>query len=58
MLASGCAAQGIAVTVLGPSAAGRAIRFASVPGVSFCPVEFGDRPRAATSAPSLRLRRH
>ncbi len=56
MLASGCAAQGIAVEVLGPSAAETAIRFASVPGVAFCPVEFGDRPQRGDIGAVLRLR--
>ncbi len=56
MLAAGCAARGIAVEVFGPSAAETAIGFASVPGVAFSPVEFGDRPRRGDLGAVLRLR--
>jgi glycosyltransferase involved in cell wall biosynthesis len=57
MLAAGCAARGIAVGVLGPPAAETAFGFGSLPGVTFCPVEFGDRPRPGDIAAVLRLRR-
>src|SRR5215472_9265215 len=57
MLAAGCAARGMAVSVFGPSAAAAAFGFASLPGVLFTPVEFGDRPRPGDAAAVLRLRR-
>jgi glycosyltransferase involved in cell wall biosynthesis len=57
MLARGCAARGLAVTVLGPAAANTRLRFASVPGLVFAPVEFGDRPRPGDAIAVLRLRR-
>jgi glycosyltransferase involved in cell wall biosynthesis len=57
MLAAGFAARGIAVEVFGPSAAETAIGFASVPGVKFSPVEFGDRPRRSDLGAVQRLRR-
>jgi glycosyltransferase involved in cell wall biosynthesis len=57
MLAAGCAARGIAVGVLGPPAAEAAFGFGGLPGVTFCPVEFGDRPRPGDIAAALRLRR-
>jgi glycosyltransferase involved in cell wall biosynthesis len=57
MLAAGCAARGIAVGVLGPQAAEAAFGFGRLPGVTFCPVEFGDRPRPGDVAAALRLRR-
>jgi glycosyltransferase involved in cell wall biosynthesis len=57
MLAAGCAARGIAVGVLGPPAAEAAFGFGSLPGVKFCPVEFGDRPRPGDIAAALHLRR-
>ncbi len=57
MLAAGCAARGIAAEVLGPSSAGAAAGFASLPGVAFIPVEFGGRPRPRDAAAVLRLRR-
>jgi glycosyltransferase involved in cell wall biosynthesis len=57
MLAAGCAARGIAVTVLGPPATGQRLGFASLPGVVFTPVKFGDRPRPGDLIAVLRLRR-
>ena len=57
MLAGGCAARGITVGVAGPSAAEAAFGFGSLPGVTFCPVEFGNRPRPGDIAAALRLRR-
>jgi glycosyltransferase involved in cell wall biosynthesis len=57
MLAAGCAARGMAVSVLGPSSAGIACGFAALPGVVFTPVEFGDRPRPGDMVAALRLRR-
>ena len=45
MLAAGCAARGMAVSVFGPSQAAAASGLGSLPGVPFTPVEFGDRPR-------------
>lgn len=57
MLAAGCAARGAAVTVLGPSATGTRLDIASLPGVVFVPVEFGDRPRPSDARALLRLRR-
>ena len=56
MLASGLVARGIAVEVFGPSAAETAIGFASVPGVKFSPVEFGDRPQRSDIGAVRRLR--
>src|SRR5215468_10277757 len=56
MLAAGCAARGMAVSVFGPSPAAAAHGFASLPGVLFTPVEFGDRPRPADAVAALRLR--
>ncbi len=56
MLAAGCAARGVAVTVLGPSATGQRLGFASLPGVVFVPAEFGDRPRPGDLIAVLRLR--
>jgi glycosyltransferase involved in cell wall biosynthesis len=57
MLAAGCAARGMAVSVLGPSPAGAARGFAAMPGVVFTPVEFGGRPRPGDMVAALRLRR-
>jgi len=57
MLAAGCAARGMAVSVFGPSPAAAAFGFASLPGVLFTAVEFGDRPRPGDAAAALRLRR-
>ncbi|HMD93037.1 MAG TPA: glycosyltransferase family 4 protein [Trebonia sp.] len=56
MLAAGLASRGIAVEVLGPPSAETAIGFASVPGVKFSPVEFGDRPQRSDAGAVLRLR--
>jgi glycosyltransferase involved in cell wall biosynthesis len=57
MLAAGCAARGMAVSVLGPAAAGARLRFGSAPGVEFTAVEFGSRPRPGDAIAVLRLRR-
>jgi len=57
MLAAGCAAHGMAVTVLGPSATGGRLGLESQDGVAFIPVEFGDRPRPRDPIALLRLRR-
>ena len=57
MLAAGCAARGMAVSVFGPSPAAAAHGFASLPGVLFTPVEVGGRPRPADAVAALRLRR-
>jgi glycosyltransferase involved in cell wall biosynthesis len=57
MLAAGCAARGLPVSVFGPSAAAAAFGFASLHGVLFTPVEFGDRPRPGDAAAAVRLRR-
>ena len=56
MLASGFVARGIAVEVHGPPSAETAIGFASVPGVKFSPVEFGDQPRRGDIGAVRRLR--
>src|SRR5215469_3197104 len=57
MLAAGCARRGIAVSVYGPASAAGVLGVASLPGVTFVPVEFGDRPRPGDVAAVLRLRR-
>ena len=57
MLAVGLAARGIGAWVLGPSPADAAFGFGALPGVTFSPVEFGDRPRPSDVAAVLRLRR-
>ena len=57
MLAAGCAARGMAVSVFAPSPAAAASGLGSLPGVPFTPVEFGDRPRPGDAAAVLRLRR-
>jgi len=57
MLAAGCAARGMAVSVFAPSPAAAASGLGSLPGVPFTPVEFGDRPRPGDAAAALRLRR-
>ncbi len=57
MLAAGLARRGMAVSVFGPASAAAVLRVASLPGVSFTPVEFGDRPRPGDAAAVLRLRR-
>jgi glycosyltransferase involved in cell wall biosynthesis len=56
MLAVGLAGHGIDVSVLGPSSADAAFGFGAA-GVTFSPVEFGDRPRPGDVAAVLRLRR-
>jgi glycosyltransferase involved in cell wall biosynthesis len=56
MLAAGLAARGIAVSVLGPSAADAWFGFGALGGVTFAPVEFGDRPRPRDLAAVVRLR--
>jgi glycosyltransferase involved in cell wall biosynthesis len=57
MLAAGLARRGIAVSVFGPASAAPVLGVASLPGVGFVPVEFGDRPRPGDAAAVLRLRR-
>ena len=57
MLAAGCAARGMAVSVFAPSLAAAASGLGSLPGVPFTSVEFGDRPRPGDAAAVLRLRR-
>jgi glycosyltransferase involved in cell wall biosynthesis len=57
MLAAGLAGRGIDVAVLGPASAEASFGFGAVDGVTFSPVEFGDRPRASDGAAVLRLRR-
>jgi len=57
MLAAGLAARGIAVSVLGPSAADARFGFGALTGVTFVPAEFGDRPRPRDVAAVWRLRR-
>jgi glycosyltransferase involved in cell wall biosynthesis len=56
MLAAGCARRGMAVSVLGPTSAAAVLNVASLPGVTFTPVEFGGRPRPGDLAAVLRLR--
>jgi glycosyltransferase involved in cell wall biosynthesis len=57
MLAAGLADRRVSVSVTGPSAADARFSFSAVPGVSFTPVEIGDRPRAGDLAIIVRLRR-
>ena len=57
MLAAGLARRGMAVSVFGPASAAAILGVASLPGVGFTPVEFGDRPRPGDAAAVLRLRR-
>jgi glycosyltransferase involved in cell wall biosynthesis len=57
MLAAGLASRGIAVSAAGPPAAGARFAFSALPGVSFTPVEIGDRPRPGDLAAVARLRR-
>jgi glycosyltransferase involved in cell wall biosynthesis len=57
MLAAGLARRGMAVSVYGPASAAAVLGVASLPGVGFTPVEFGDRPRPGDAAAVLRLRR-
>ena len=48
----GFAGRGIGVSVLGPSSAEAAFGFGALAGVTFSPVEFGDRPRPGDAAVS------
>jgi glycosyltransferase involved in cell wall biosynthesis len=57
MLAAGCAARGIAVSVYAPGETGTRFGFAQLPGVAFTPLEFGDRLRPADALAVLYLRR-
>jgi glycosyltransferase involved in cell wall biosynthesis len=57
MLAAGLARRGMAVSVFGPVSAAAVLGVASLRGVEFTPVEFGDRPRPGDAAAVLRLRR-
>jgi glycosyltransferase involved in cell wall biosynthesis len=57
MLAAGLTRRGMAVSVFGPASAAAVLGVASLPGVGFTPVEFGDRPRPGDAAAVLRLRR-
>jgi glycosyltransferase involved in cell wall biosynthesis len=57
MLAAGFAGRGIGVSVLGPASADASFGFGALEGVTFSPVEFGDRPRPGDLAAVLRLRR-
>jgi glycosyltransferase involved in cell wall biosynthesis len=57
MLAAGLTQRGMAVSVFGPASAAPVLGVASLPGVGFTPVEFGDRPRPGDAAAVLRLRR-
>jgi len=57
MLAAGCARRGMAVSVFGPASAAGVLGVASLPGVTFIPVEFGGRPRPGDVSAVLRLRR-
>jgi glycosyltransferase involved in cell wall biosynthesis len=57
MLAVGLANRGIDVSVVGPSAADAVFGFGALDGVTFSPVEFGDRPRVSDAAALLQLRR-
>jgi glycosyltransferase involved in cell wall biosynthesis len=56
MLAAGLARRGMAVSVFGPASAAAVIGVASLPGVGFTSVEFGDRPRPGDAVAVLRLR--
>ena len=57
MLAAGLAERGIDVSVFGPASADASFRFGALGGVTFSPVEFGDRPRLGDLIAVLRLRR-
>jgi glycosyltransferase involved in cell wall biosynthesis len=57
MLAAGLTRRGMAVSVFGPASTAAVLGVASLPGVGFTPVEFGDRPRPGDAAAVLRLRR-
>ena len=57
MLATGFALRGIGVSVFGPASADATFGFGALAGVTFSPVEFGDRPRLGDLIAVLRLRR-
>jgi glycosyltransferase involved in cell wall biosynthesis len=57
MLAAGLTERGIGVALVGPSSADASFGFGAIAGVTFSPVEFGDRPRPGDVAAVLRLRR-
>lgn len=57
MLAAGLSQRGIAVAVIGPSAADIRFSFSALPHVVFTPVEIGARPGTADLAGLARLRR-
>jgi glycosyltransferase involved in cell wall biosynthesis len=57
MLAAGLSARGIAVSVIGPSAADTRFSFSTLPYAAFAGVEIGPRPGAADLAALVRLRR-
>jgi glycosyltransferase involved in cell wall biosynthesis len=57
MLASGLAARGARVTVLGPASVREAFGLGGLPGVLFETVDVGDRPRPGDVRSVLRLRR-
>jgi glycosyltransferase involved in cell wall biosynthesis len=57
MLAAGLTRRGMAVSVFGPASTAAVLGAASLPGVGFTAVEFGDRPRPGDAAAVLRLRR-
>jgi glycosyltransferase involved in cell wall biosynthesis len=57
MLAAGLTRRGMAVSVFGPASAATVLGVASLLGVEFTSVEFGDRPRPGDAAAVLRLRR-
>lgn len=57
MLAAGLSERGIAVSVIGPSAADTRFSFSALPHVTFTAVEIGPRPGAAGLAGLARLRR-
>jgi glycosyltransferase involved in cell wall biosynthesis len=56
MLAAGLASRGVSVSAAGPSAVGTRYALPALPGVSFTPVEIGDRPRPGDLAAVARLR--
>jgi glycosyltransferase involved in cell wall biosynthesis len=58
MLAAGCAARGVAVSVFGPAQTGRDFAFDATSAVAFVPVEIADRPRPLQDSRGVfRLRR-
>jgi glycosyltransferase involved in cell wall biosynthesis len=57
MLAAGLSARGVAVSVIGPSAADTRFSFSAMAPVAFAAVEIGVRPTAAGLAGLARLRR-